>query len=141
MGRATTGVRGITLSEGDYVVGMVVISNGATLLVVSEKGMGKRTAVDDYRKQRRGGKGVINIRTTPKTGKVVSIKRVVPGDQLMVITKKGIVNRQSVDGIRVIGRNTQGVRLVNLDAGDSVVDVACAINEDRITEGTVGVAA
>src|SRR5690606_8314086 len=105
MGSATSGVRGITLSEGDYVVGSVVFYNGATLPVVSEKGMGKRTAVDDYRKQRRGGKGVINIRTTPKTGKVVSIKRVVPGDQLMVITKKGIVNRQSVDGIRVIGRN------------------------------------
>ncbi|MEX0912500.1 MAG: DNA gyrase C-terminal beta-propeller domain-containing protein, partial [Gemmatimonadota bacterium] len=138
MGRATTGVRGISLSGEDYVIGMVVISDGATLLVVSERGMGKRTAVDDYRKQRRGGKGVINIRTAPKVGKVVSIKRVVPDDELIVITRKGIVNRQSVDGIRVIGRNTQGVRLVNLGSGDSVVDVACAVNEDRITETAAG---
>ncbi|MQA90267.1 MAG: DNA gyrase subunit A [Gemmatimonas sp.] len=139
MGRATTGVRGINLSGNDFVIGMVVISNGATLLVVSEKGMGKRTIVDGYRKQRRGGKGVINIRTSAKTGKVISIKRVVPGDELMVITRRGVVNRQSVDGIRVIGRNTQGVRLVNLDGGDSVVDVACAVNEDRIAEGELPV--
>jgi DNA gyrase subunit A len=132
MGRATTGVRGISLADRDYVIGMVVMKNGATLLIVSERGMGKRTDLDAYRLQRRGGKGVINIRTTPKTGKVVAIKRVVPGDELMVITKNGIVNRQSVDGIRVIGRNTQGVRLVNLDPGDSVVDVACVVTEDRI---------
>jgi DNA gyrase subunit A len=132
MGRATTGVRGITLQGSDYVVGMVVLKDGATLLVVAERGMGKRTALDDYRKQRRGGKGVINIRTTPKTGKVVSIRRVVPGDELMVITKNGIVNRQAVDGIRVIGRNTQGVRLVNLDPGDLVVDVACVVPDEQI---------
>jgi DNA gyrase subunit A len=132
MGRATTGVRGITLQRDDYVVGMVVLAEGATLLVVSERGMGKRTALEDYRKQRRGGKGVINIRTTPKTGKVVAIKRVEPGDELMVITRNGIVNRQSVDGIRVIGRNTQGVRLVNLDAGDEVVDVACVVTDEKI---------
>jgi DNA gyrase subunit A len=135
MGRATTGVRGISLQGNDYVVGMVVLNEGATVMIVAEKGMGKRTAIGDYRLQRRGGKGVINIRTTPKTGKVVSIKRVVPGDELMVITKHGVVNRQSVDGIRVIGRNTQGVRLVNLDKGDSVVDVACVANEERLTAG------
>jgi DNA gyrase subunit A len=134
MGRATTGVRGVSLSGEDYVIGMVVSGGDATLLVVSERGMGKRTAVDDYRKQRRGGKGVINIKTTPKTGKVVSIKRVVPGNELMVITKNGIVNRQSVDAIRVIGRNTQGVRLINLDAGDMVMDVACVVNEEKIVE-------
>ena len=134
MGRATTGVRGILLTKEDYVIGMVVVAGEATLLVVSEKGMGKRTDVEDYRKQRRGGKGVINIKTTPKTGKVVAIKRVVPGDELMVITKKGIVNRQSVDGIRVIGRNTQGVRLINLDANDLVMDVACVVPEEKIAE-------
>jgi DNA gyrase subunit A len=144
MGRATTGVRGITLQGKDYVIGMVVLKDDATVLVVSEKGMGKRTAVGNYRLQRRGGKGVINIRTTPKTGRVISIKRVVPGDELMVITKNGIVNRQSVDGIRVIGRNTQGVRLVNLDGGDSVVDVACVVSEEKIGvdvagEGEVGI--
>src|SRR5690606_23051164 len=81
MGRATTGVRGVMLTGDDYVVGMVVVNEGETLLVVSERGMGKRTSVDDYRRQRRGGKGVINIRTTPKTGKVVAIKRAVPGDE------------------------------------------------------------
>ena len=139
MGRATTGVRGISLVGKDYVIGMVVLKDDATLLVVSEKGMGKRTALEDYRKQRRGGKGVINIRTSPKTGKVISIKRVVPGNQLMVVTKQGVVNRQSVDGIRVIGRNTQGVRLINLDAGDSVVDVACVVSEDELPEDVEGV--
>jgi DNA gyrase subunit A len=134
MGRATTGVRGVTLGKEDYVIGMVVLKNGATLLVVSERGMGKRTEVDEYRKQRRGGKGVINLRTSPKTGKVVSIRRVLPGDELMVITRNGIVNRQSVDPIRVIGRNTQGVRLINLDPKDLVVDVACVVNEDKLAE-------
>ncbi len=134
MGRATTGVRGIMLRDDDYVVGMVVNREDATLLVVSEKGMGKRTEVADYRRQKRGGRGVINIRTTPKTGKVVAIRPVVPGDELIIITKNGVVNRQSVDGIRVIGRNTQGVRLVNLDPRDSVVDVACSVDEDKLPE-------
>jgi DNA gyrase subunit A len=134
MGRATTGVRGVALEGEDYVIGMVVLNDDATVLVVSERGMGKRTALGDYRLQRRGGKGVINIRTTPKTGKVVAMKRVLPGDELMLITKNGIVNRQGVDGIRVIGRNTQGVRLVNLDPRDTVVDVACVVNEERIAE-------
>ena len=138
MGRATTGVRGITLAPSDYVVGMVVVPDGeASLLIVAERGMGKRTSVGDYRMQRRGGKGVINIRTTPKTGKVVAIKRAVSGDELMVVTRKGIVNRQSVDGIREIGRNTQGVRIVNLDAGDLVVDVACVASEEKITEEAI----
>jgi DNA gyrase subunit A len=132
MGRATTGVRGISLADEDVVIGMVVLKPGTTLLVVTERGMGKRTETDEYRLQRRGGKGVINVRTTAKAGKVVAIKEVVPGDELMVITRAGIVNRQSVDGIRVIGRNTQGVRLVNLDAGDVVMDVARVLNEDDV---------
>jgi DNA gyrase subunit A len=132
MGRATTGVRGVSLQLEDFVIGMVVLKQGDTLLVVAERGMGKRTDVEAYRKQRRGGKGVINIKTSEKTGKVVSIKRVVPGDELILVTKNGVVNRQSVDGIRVIGRNTQGVRLINLDTGDAVVDVACVVNEEGI---------
>ncbi len=131
MGRATTGVRGITLEAGDEVIGMVVMKEGNTLLVITEKGMGKRTGIEAYRQQRRGGKGVINVRTTDKTGRVVAIKEVVPGDELMVITREGIVNRQSVDGIRVIGRNTQGVRLINLSGKDVVMDVARVVNEDR----------
>jgi DNA gyrase subunit A len=134
MGRATTGVRGITLAGGDLVIGMVVLNSGTTLLVVTEKGMGKRTDLDDYRLQRRGGKGVINIRTNTKTGQVVGIKPVVPGDELMLITRNGIVIRQSVNGIRVIGRNTQGVRLINLDSGDTVMDVACVVSEEEIEE-------
>ncbi|HET8654816.1 MAG TPA: DNA gyrase subunit A [Longimicrobiaceae bacterium] len=134
MGRATTGVRGIGLLEGDRVIGMVVLKGGTTLLVVTENGMGKRTEIDEYRLQRRGGKGVINVRTTDKTGRVVAIKPVVPGDELMVITRNGIVNRQAIDGIRVIGRNTQGVRLINLDNGDTVMDVACVVREEEIEE-------
>jgi DNA gyrase subunit A len=134
MGRATTGVRGISLQADDVVIGMVVLRPGTTLLVVTEKGMGKRSEVDAYRLQRRGGKGVINVRTSDKTGLVVGIKPVVPDDELMLITRNGIVIRQSVNGIRVIGRNTQGVRLINLDTGDMVMDVACMVNEDDIAE-------
>lgn len=131
MGRATTGVRGILLEEGDYVVGMVVVNRANHLLVVTETGLGKRTEVDDYRLQARGGKGVINIKMTERTGHVVAIKDVHPGDELVLITRNGIVNRQSVESIRVIGRNTQGVKLINLDQGDSVMDVARVANEDE----------
>jgi DNA gyrase subunit A len=101
-----------------------------TLLVVTEKGLGKRSRIDDYRLQGRGGKGVINIRTTPKTGKVVSIRGVTPEDELVMITRNGVVNRQPVSQIRVIGRNTQGVRLIALDESDEVVDVARLIPEN-----------
>ncbi len=131
-GRVSEGVRGIRLGEDDHVVGMVVVRREeATLLVVSEGGMGKRTAIDAYRLQGRGGKGVINLKTTEKTGKVVAIKSVVPHDQLMVITRNGVINRQNIDEIRVIGRATQGVRLVNLDDGDVVMDVARVIPENE----------
>src|SRR5690606_33280391 len=112
MGRATEGVRGISLHDEDVVVGMVVVRPESTLLVVTEKGMGKRTAVDDYRYQRRGGSGVINIKTSEKTGQVVSIRSVTEDEQLMLITRNGVINRQRVDEIRVIGRATQGVRLI-----------------------------
>jgi len=135
MGRATEGVRGIHLSAGDVVVGMVVIRPESTLLVVSEKGMGKRTEVDAYRLQKRGGKGVINLKLSEKTGEVVAIRAVTEEEQLMVITRNGVVNRQPIDEIRVIGRATQGVRLVNLDDGDVVVDVARIITEDELEEG------
>ncbi|HSW30551.1 MAG TPA: DNA gyrase subunit A [Longimicrobiales bacterium] len=131
MGRATEGVRGIDLDVEDVVVGMVVVLPGSTLLVVSENGMGKRTDVEAYRLQRRGGKGVINLHVTARTGKVVAIKAVTEDEQLMVITRNGVVNRQRVDEIRVIGRATQGVRLVNLDEGDAVMDVAKVIAEDE----------
>ncbi len=134
MGRATSGVRGINLSSGDVVVGMIVVRpeshDSATVLVVSENGRGKRTRIDDYRLQRRGGKGVINFKLNASTGKVISIKQVQPDDELMLVTRNGVVNRQRVEEIRVIGRNTQGVRIMALDDGDTVVDVACLVPED-----------
>jgi DNA gyrase subunit A len=131
MGRATTGVRGITLMGDDVVIGMVVTKAGSSLLVVSELGMGKRTALEAYRCQRRGGKGVINLRTGDKTGRVVAMKEVHPGDELMMITRQGVIIRSPVDQIRIIGRNTQGVRLINLGAKDAVMDVARVVNEDE----------
>ncbi len=131
MGRATSGVRGINLSGDDVVVGMVVLARPeTTLLVVTEGGMGKRTSVDAYRLQQRGGKGVINIKTSAKTGKVVAVKSVIEDDELMLITRNGVVNRQRVQEIRTIGRATQGVRLVNLDSLDQLVDVARVIGEN-----------
>ncbi|MFL5386026.1 MAG: DNA gyrase subunit A, partial [Longimicrobiaceae bacterium] len=131
MGRATTGVRGISLEADDFVVGMVVVKEAAHLLVVTEQGLGKRSLVESYRLQRRGGKGVINVKMTDRTGHVVAIKDVHPSDELVLITRQGIVNRQPVDSIRVIGRNTQGVKLVNLGEGDCVMDVARVVNEDE----------
>ncbi|HEX6911127.1 MAG TPA: DNA gyrase subunit A [Longimicrobium sp.] len=131
MGRATTGVRGISLQDDDVVIGMVVTKPGSSLLVVSELGMGKRTALEAYRCQRRGGKGVINLKTGEKTGNVVAIKEVHPGDELMMITREGIIIRSPVDQIRVIGRNTQGVKLINLGPRDAVMDVARVVNEDE----------
>ena len=135
MGRATEGVRGIEVSGDDIVVGMVVVRPDSTLLVASEHGMGKRTEVDAYRLQRRGGKGVINLRISGKTGKVVAIKSVTEDEQLMLITRHGVVNRQRVDEISLIGRATQGVKLLNLDDGDVLMDVARVIAEDEEENG------
>ena len=131
MGRATTGVRGIQLEEGDRVIGMVVIRRDATLLVVAERGMGKRSPLGDYRLQKRGGKGIITLRRTEKTGAVVALKEVLPEDELMLVSRQGVIIRLPVDGIRVAGRNTQGVKVMNLDAGDTVVDVARVVLEDE----------
>ena len=134
MGRATTGVRGIQLEEGDRVIGMVVIRRDATLLVVAERGMGKRSPLGDYRLQKRGGKGIITLRRTEKTGAVVALKEVLPEDELMLVSRQGVIIRLPVDGIRVAGRNTQGVKVMNLDAGDTVVDVARVVLEDEEAE-------
>jgi DNA gyrase subunit A len=130
MGRATTGVRGISLEAGDRVVGMVIIRRDAMLLVVSEKGLGKRSELSDYRVQRRGGKGIITLKRTDRTGDIVALKEVLPDDELMLITRHGVIIRMPVDGIRVSGRNTQGVRVMNLDDGDTVVDVTRVVRED-----------
>jgi len=134
MGRATTGVRGIQLSGDDRVIGMVVIRRDATLLVVSEKGLGKRSELADYRVQKRGGKGIITLKRTEKTGAVVALKEVLPDDELMLVTRHGVIIRLPVEGIRVIGRNTQGVKVMNLDPGDTVMDVARVVKEDEEQE-------
>jgi DNA gyrase subunit A len=138
MGRDTTGVKGVELGKDDEVIGMVVIKREATLLVVTEKGMGKCTGVDEYRVQKRGGKGIITVHRTDKTGDVVALKEVLSDDELMLITKQGIVIRMPVKGIRVSGRNTQGVRLVNLDEGDLVMDVARVVSEDDQSDAGEG---
>ncbi len=138
MGRVATGVRGINLDPGDRVIGMVVVKresvDSATLLVATEYGRGKRTAVSEYRFQHRGGRGVINLKATEATGAVVAIKEVFDDDELMLITRNGVVNRQRIAEIRTIGRNTQGVRLMALDDGDVVMDVARLIPEDESPE-------
>jgi DNA gyrase subunit A len=120
---------------------MVVAGPGSTLLVVTSGGMGKRTDVDAYRLQKRGGMGVINMKVNERTGVVVSIKSVAPEEELILITKNGVVNRQRVGEIRVIGRATQGVRLVSLDPEDAIMDVARVVAEDGPeVEGDVTVA-
>ena len=131
MGRATTGVKGIELDKEDGVIGMVVIQRDSTLLVVAENGFGKRSELSDYRVQKRGGKGIITMHSTDKTGALVALKEVLPDDELMMITRKGIIIRVPVEGIRVIGRNTQGVRVMHLDEGDVLVDVARVVKEDE----------
>jgi DNA gyrase subunit A len=130
MGRDTTGVKGIELGARDQVIGMVVIKREANLLVVTERGMGKCSPIEDYRAQKRGGKGIITVHRTDKTGDAVSIKEVLPDDELMLITKQGVAIRMPVKGIRVAGRNTQGVKLVNLDNEDLVMDVARVVPDD-----------
>jgi DNA gyrase subunit A len=131
MGRASSGVRGIRFNGDDDVVGMVVVGQGATLMTVTENGFGKRSALEGYRITARGGKGVVNIKTTEKNGEVVSIMEVQDHDQLMMITKNGIVIRCPVEQVRVMGRYAQGVKLISLEANDRVVDVAHLAVEDE----------
>jgi len=136
MGRGAGGVRGITLEEGDSIVGMAVVSPGSTLLAVAEKGYGKRTEMDEYRLQSRGGKGIITMKTTEKTGAVVGVRMVSDDDDIMLVTDGGKVIRTPVKGISVIGRNTQGVRLIDLAEGEKVVGVA-RLAEKEEDEGNV----
>ena len=132
MGRNTEGVMGIRLGKDDEVVGMVVVRRpDETLLTATEHGMGKRSEIRNYRFQGRGGMGVINLKVSEKSGPVVAVRAVTDDDQLMVITRNGVVNRQPVSDMRVIGRLAQGVRLVNLDEGDSVVDVGRVVGDDE----------
>jgi DNA gyrase subunit A len=123
-GRGSYGVVGMRLDEGDALVSMEMLSHGASILTVSEKGYGKRTEMDEYRLQSRGGKGIITMKTTDKTGRVVGVQQVTQDDQLMLVSNKGKIIRLRINDIRVIGRNTQGVRLIDLEAGERVVSLA-----------------
>ena len=124
MGRTATGVRGINLQGNDYVVSMVAINRpDEQIIVISEKGLGKRTRFEDFRLTKRRAKGVISMNITEKTGKVVRLLSAIDSEDLVVITQKGVLIRQAVKDIRTIGRNTQGVRLIRLDEGDTIADI------------------
>jgi DNA gyrase subunit A len=129
MGRTAVGVRGIALGDGDAVVGMKVLEPGATILSLTANGYGKRTRLEDYRTQRRGGQGIINIKATPRNGDVVGVAQVTDGDDVMLITNAGKMLRCPVAGISVMGRATQGVRVMKLAADEKLVAVA------RLAEG------
>lgn len=126
VGRGSIGVRGITMEDNDEVIGMIVVNDveKETVLVVSEKGYGKRTAVEDYRITNRGGKGVITLNITEKTGNLIAIQNVTDEDGLMIINKSGVAIRMNMDEMRVMGRNTQGVRMINLKKNDEIAAIA-----------------
>jgi len=131
MGRAAAGVKGMTLSDDDRVVSMIAINPGQSVLTVCENGYGKRTVIEEYRKTNRGGKGVINIKTTDRNGSVVAILSVVETDELMLITQQGMTLRTDLSAVREIGRATQGVRLIKLEENDKVVAVARLVPEEE----------
>lgn len=133
MGRVAAGNIGIRMDSGDQVVGMETLDKGATILTVTENGYGKRTKTDEYRRQSRGGKGVLTIKTTERNGPVVYSYQVSDQDQLMIITGHGKIIRLRVADISVIGRNTQGVKLINLGEGEKVVGVARLIEDKNIS--------
>jgi DNA gyrase subunit A len=136
MGRNAAGVRGITLADdSDEVIGMISVNNlEDNILVVSEKGYGKRSDIEDYRITNRGGKGVKTISITEKTGKLVALKNVTDSDDLMIINKSGIAIRMAVEDLRVMGRATQGVRLINIKDNDSIAAVAKVMKEEDVED-------
>jgi DNA gyrase subunit A len=136
MGRSASGVRGITLADDqDEVIGMVSVNDmSSEILVVSEKGYGKRSSLDDYRITNRGGKGVKTLNITEKTGKLISINSVTDADDLMIINKSGLTIRMEVSDLRVMGRATQGVRLINIKENDSIAAVTKVIREEEVIE-------
>ena len=138
MGRPATGVRGISLEKEDRVVALAVVDTNATLLVAGENGIGKRTAFDEYRTQSRGGKGIITMKTTDKTGRVVGALTVTDKDEIMLLTQTGQMVRTPVDKIRETGRNTQGVKLINLNANDKLTAIARVISENEEVPGVEG---
>jgi DNA gyrase subunit A len=134
MGRPATGVRGISLAKEDMVVALAVVDTTATLLVAGENGIGKRTAFDEYRLQSRGGKGIITMKTNEKTGRVVGALTVTDQDEIMLLTQQGQMVRTPVNNIREAGRNTQGVKLINLNAGDKLTAIARVVSENEEEE-------
>ena len=135
MGRTARGVRGIRLSRGDFVKGGEVAEEGRSLLTVTVNGFGKRSRIKLYRKQRRGGKGIIDIKTKGRNGEVVGIKSVMNDDEILLITTKGILIRVPIKDIRAIGRNTQGVKLINLGDEDHIADVTVVLKEKEDVSG------
>ena len=133
MGRTASGVRGITLAnDNDEVIGMVSVNDmNSEILVVSENGYGKRSSLEDYRITNRGGKGVKTLNITDKTGALVSINSVTDNDDLMIINKSGLTIRMEVSALRVMGRATQGVRLINIKDSDSIAAVTKVMKEDE----------
>ena len=136
MGRLAAGVKGITLTGDDQVVGMVVLRDDSSILTVTENGYGKRTAISEYKLQNRGGKGVVAIKTSERNGHVVGALQVVDEDQVMLIANTGKVIRMPMDTVRIIGRNTQGVRLINLEEGEKVVALSMLAREQQMDEAS-----
>jgi len=134
MGRNATGVKAINLDKNDRVVGMVVSKRKSTILVVTENGYGKRTEIDEYRITRRGGKGVKTLKTSDKNGKMVDIKEIDDNDDIVIITEKGMIIRQHAKDLRVMGRNTQGVKLIKLNPADRISAIARVVPEDEDEE-------
>jgi DNA gyrase subunit A len=130
MGRTAYGVRGISLRGDDFVVSMEVVKAGGTLLTVTERGFGKRTEIEEYRVQSRGGVGIINIATTTKNGLVVGVSYVQDGDELLLITQQGMILRMATNDVRAIGRATQGVTLINIEGEDKVVSIARLVEKE-----------
>ena len=137
-GRGTFGVVGMRLDEGDHVVSMEILTRGFDVLTVADGGFGKRTNMDEYRLQSRGGKGIITMKTTDKTGRVIGVQQVTEDDQLMLVTTNGKIIRLRIKDIRIIGRNTQGVRLIELEEGERVVSLARVVEKEEEDDGGNG---
>ena len=138
MGRLAAGGKGIRLGEGDAVVGVAVLKREDSILTVTERGYGKRTAVAEYRLQTRGGKGVFTIKTSERNGYVIGVLPVVDEDQVMLVANSGKVIRMPMDTVRIIGRNTQGVRLINLEEDEIVVDLSMLAREEGVDDENSG---
>jgi DNA gyrase subunit A len=136
MGRSTQGVTGVKLDKDDNVVSMVVVKRGAELVAVTEHGYGKRTRIGDFRNIKRGGKGVVAISTDSRNGDLVAVKEVIEEDEVMIITRNGIIIRSPVNSISILGRPAKGVKLISLGEGDTVVDVTLMAGE-KISEGEI----